>query len=270
MFTNTTPTPAVLENFDPLNLQTFSNNSDRQCESSGMSISASCKQELVKLQSGPEQSGPEQMFQKKMFSTKHTHKKKRPTSLKNCVNPHCTHQMGCKAKMCKICKTNQPYKFTKCTKPKSINKGYGNGKLECAFCHSLWGTRKLRCDCGAENTWDKKRTLKNTKKRPHSNLSARETRVVATKAPKRKRCDSFEEFLLEQQKEENLSLEPARPRGDSMTLIEPTRPNSLEANSASVGVFEEDFGYFWPIQDNKRPRLDSFELMSTEEINALI
>ena len=92
---------------------------------------------------------------------------------------------------------------------------------------------------------------------------------MPTKAPKRKRRDSFEEFLFEHQKEENLLLGPTRPRGDSMTLIEPTRPDSRQF-AAPTGVFEEDFGYFWSIPANKRPRLDSFELMSTEEINALI
>jgi hypothetical protein len=207
--------------------------------------------ELAELQNGHSTKN-----QKKILvpnQKKAPHKKKRPASLKSCVNPNCTHQMGCKAKKCKVCKTQQPYKFTKATKPKAANKGYGNGKLVCSSCHAKWGTRKLCCDCGAENIWDKKKTLKNTKKRSRSIPNVP---TVHKKAPKRQRCNSFEEFLSKQltEAEAQFTLKPAspiaRPRGDSLV--------PLESDSQAP---EEAFGNtFWPLQSDERPRFDSFEL----------
>ena len=254
MFTTTTPTTMILNNFDSVGFETFSNNSDHQDKSSGTCTGSSWERELAELQNGHSTKN-----QKKV-----PHKKKRPASLKSCVNPNCHHQMGCKAKKCKLCKTQQPYKFTKSTKPKSVNKGYGNGKLECTSCSAKWGTRKLCCDCGAKNIWDKKKTLKNTKKRPRSipNVSA-----VHKKAPKRQRCDSFEELMSKTSRPNSrprgdslVLIEPARPRGDSLVLIEPARPrgDSLDMN-------DEEFEHFWTDPGTKRLRFDSFELMTDEK-----
>lgn len=258
MFTNTTPTPTFLKNSGSLGFETSPNNSDHQDKPSGVCVDHRWEMELAELQNGHSTKN-----QKKILvpnQKKAPHKKKRPASLKSCVNPNCTHQMGCKAKTCKVCKTLQPYKFTKTTKPKSVNKGYGNGKLECSSCHTKWGTRKLCCDCGAENTWDKKKTLKNTKKRPRSVLNVstvhKKAPNVSKKAPKRQRCDSFEDFLSKQLKEAEAQfpLKPAspsaRPRGDSLV--------PLESDSQAP---EEAFGNtFWPLQSDERPRFDSFEL----------
>jgi len=251
MFTNTTPTLTFLKNSGSLGFETSSNNSDHQDKSSGLCTDHRWEMELAELQNGHSTKN-----QKKILvpnQKKAPHKKKRPASLKSCVNPNCTHQMGCKAKKCKVCKTQQPYKFTKATKPKAANKGYGNGKLVCSSCHAKWGTRKLCCDCGAENIWDKKKTLKNTKKRSRSIPNVP---TVHKKAPKRQRCNSFEEFLSKQltEAEAQFTLKPAspiaRPRGDSLV--------PLESDSQAP---EEAFGNtFWPLQSDERPRFDSFEL----------
>jgi len=80
---------------------------------------------------------------------------KRPASLKACNNPNCDHMMGCKAKKCKKCGTVVDYKYT--AKTRGLGCGRGQGRLQCTSCLKSHGTKKHRCDCGATNTWDKKR-----------------------------------------------------------------------------------------------------------------
>ena len=82
------------------------------------------------------------------------HKLKRPASLKACVNPLCTHSMGCKAGQCKVCKVVQPYKNPKAGRPPNANVGSGNSRVNCWKCLSEWGSKKYCCDCGATNKWD--------------------------------------------------------------------------------------------------------------------
>ena len=98
------------------------------------------------------------------------------------------------------------------------------------------------------------------------------------KTPKRPRCDSFEEFLSKQLKEAEaqIQLKPARPRAPSLVPLETKKTKDAPTNAP-----EKEFGQsFWPVSASERPRfdsfdldvissLDSFELASTEDLEAL-
>ena len=242
----------MFTNYDFLNLNTTSDDSNRQCELSEMSTNTSWKEELAELRSSDVSQRPTKKLPTKtptvlknfnptgLNTTSNDSnrrdessmtKKKRPTSLKDCINPKCAHKMGCKALQCKKCGTKCPYKSKKSTKPQSVNKGYGNGKLQCSTCFDWWGTRKLYCDCSAVNVWDKKKS-------------------PTTKSPttKRKRTNSLD--LLFTEFDAGFDAEFDAEFGAEQPVIN----------------FQEDA--IW--DQNKRSRLDSFEIMSTDELMNLL
>ena len=156
---------------------------------------------------------------------------KRPASLKPCSNPNCDHMMGCKAKKCKKCGTVVDYKYA--AKTRVVGVGRGQGRLQCTSCHKSHGTKKHRCDCGATNTWDKKRKA-SAKARQTPAKKSRKTPVVPQKTtvvPQKTTDvalndfmtafddeDDFSEMEFDDEDDELVASSGLRPRAPSMVF----------------------------------------------------